>query len=273
MKLHFKARTKHPEYPNRIKVADSDVDWRKKLKSYTPVDFTHNNVVAAIGKWADNNWINMTNEEKSHIYHRITYALGRRRLLKSTLFKGKPRNPIGRTGMKGRGLLGKYGVNHAADPIVTRFYKGKLQVVLIKRRDTGELALPGGMTEGQSIPLTLKKEFLEEALRYESNPHLNANILRHINNLFDERGDEIYKGYVDDPRNTDDAWMETKCVHFHMDSKLAQKLPLLGGDDASTAMWKNVNSSLQLYANHMEWVTKVSNKMRACERLRSFRKK
>ena len=35
----------------------------------------------------------------------------------STLF----RNPMGRTGMRGLGLLGKWGPNHAADPIVTRF--------------------------------------------------------------------------------------------------------------------------------------------------------
>ncbi|VDQ01181.1 unnamed protein product [Trichobilharzia regenti] len=25
----------------------------------------------------------------------------------------------------------------------------------------------------------------------------------------------IYKGYVDDPRNTDNAWMETVAVNFH----------------------------------------------------------
>ena len=31
-----------------------------------------------------------------------------------------PRNPVGRTGMVGRGLLGRWGPNHAADPIVTR---------------------------------------------------------------------------------------------------------------------------------------------------------
>ena len=30
------------------------------------------------------------------------------------------RNPVGRTGMIGRGLLGRWGPNHAADPIVTR---------------------------------------------------------------------------------------------------------------------------------------------------------
>lgn len=70
------------------------------------------------------------------------------------------RNPIGRTGIVGRGLLGKWGPNHAADPIVTRWkkdsagekvmLKGKplLEFVAIKRRDTGEWALPGVRTCG-----------------------------------------------------------------------------------------------------------------------------
>ena len=34
-----------------------------------------------------------------------------------------PRNPMGRTGMIGRGLLGRFGPNHAADPIVTRYLR------------------------------------------------------------------------------------------------------------------------------------------------------
>lgn len=32
---------------------------------------------------------------------------------------GYPLNPIGRTGIIGRGVLGRWGPNHAADPIVT----------------------------------------------------------------------------------------------------------------------------------------------------------
>lgn len=32
-----------------------------------------------------------------------------------------PLNPFGRTGVKGRGLLGRWGPNHAADPIVTKW--------------------------------------------------------------------------------------------------------------------------------------------------------
>jgi ADP-ribose pyrophosphatase len=36
------------------------------------------------------------------------------------IVNGRPQNPIGRTGITGRGQLGKWGPNHAADPIVTR---------------------------------------------------------------------------------------------------------------------------------------------------------
>lgn len=34
---------------------------------------------------------------------------------------GYPINPAGRTGLTGRGILGKWGPNHAADPLVTRW--------------------------------------------------------------------------------------------------------------------------------------------------------
>lgn len=50
---------------------------------------------------------------------------------------GRPLNPIGRTGISGRGFLGRWGPNHAADPVVSRIKDGKLQFVGIQRRDTG----------------------------------------------------------------------------------------------------------------------------------------
>ncbi len=53
--------------------------------------------------------------------------------------------------VSGRGLLGHWGPNHAGDPVVTRWAKDDkkkvLEIILIKRRDTGELALPGGMVD------------------------------------------------------------------------------------------------------------------------------
>lgn len=43
----------------------------------------------------------------------------------------------------------------------------------------------------------------------------------------------VYRGYVDDPRNTDNAWMETTAFHFHCSDAVARRLPLRAGDDAS----------------------------------------
>ena len=34
--------------------------------------------------------------------------------------EGLPLNPKGRTGLVGRGVLGRWGPNHAGDPVVTR---------------------------------------------------------------------------------------------------------------------------------------------------------
>lgn len=37
------------------------------------------------------------------------------------IVQNSPQNPCGRTGLIGRGVLGRWGPNHAADPIVTRW--------------------------------------------------------------------------------------------------------------------------------------------------------
>ena len=34
------------------------------------------------------------------------------------------------------------------------------------------------------------------------------------------------QGYVDDPRNTDNAWLETTAYHFHCSRELGALLPL-----------------------------------------------
>jgi ADP-ribose pyrophosphatase YjhB (NUDIX family) len=56
--------------------------------------------------------------------------------------------------VSGRGLLGRWGPNHAGDPVVTRWAKDQddrkqkvLEIVLINRKDNDDLALPGGMVD------------------------------------------------------------------------------------------------------------------------------
>ena len=68
--------------------------------------------------------------------------------LKDTTIKfdnnNKPITPI-KTGIKGRGILGRFGPNHAADPIVTRINpnnKYDIQFVSCLRNDVNEWCIP-----------------------------------------------------------------------------------------------------------------------------------
>ena len=69
---------------------------------------------------------------------------------------------------------------------------------------------------------------------------------------------KIYKGYVDDPRNTDNAWMETCAVNFHDETgESLSRVPLKAGDDACAVRWLPIDRALLLYASHAEFVEKV----------------
>lgn len=87
-------------------------------------------------------------------------------------------NPRGRTGLTGRGSLGRFGPNHAADPVISTWTRNAdgsraldedgnpiLKFVAIRRKDTGDWAIPGGMVDpGENVSLTLKREFGEETM-------------------------------------------------------------------------------------------------------------
>ena len=62
-----------------------------------------------------------------------------------------------------------------------------------------------------------------------------------------ERAVVIYEGYVDDPRNTDNAWMETTAFHFHCSMELGSRIPLKAGDDAGQVMWLDVSMANPIY--------------------------
>lgn len=129
--------------------------------------------------------------------------------------------------------------------------------MLIERHDCGEWAIPGGMVDpGEKVSVTLKREFTEEAL--------NCGVEQTVLDNFFSNGTEIYEGYVDDPRNTDNAWMETAAMNFHDDtgSEVGQ-LKLEAGDDAAKVKWSVVDSSTKLYASHSDIIRKVIERLNA----------
>jgi 8-oxo-dGTP pyrophosphatase MutT (NUDIX family) len=184
----------------------TSIFWNVPDPNYAPVEFTAQTVLdndrdKKPGGWADP--AEMTPALAFEISQRRSHALKVGGTVK--MVDGMPRNPIGRTGLTGRGLLGKYGPNEAADALVTRFNKnGVLEMISVKRKDNGQWAIPGGMVMPDENPrFTAIRELFEEAIykgESDSNDKLKA---------FLRTGRAaVYIGYVDDPRNTDIAWME-----------------------------------------------------------------
>lgn len=85
-----------------------------------------------------------------------------------------------------------------------------------------------------------------------------------IEQFFDEKGTEIYSGYVDDPRNTDNAWMETTAYNFHDDDGDTLKdIKFEAGDDAGNVKWLDVDGNVELYASHKIIVNQVVIRLNA----------
>jgi hypothetical protein len=98
-------------------VPDELVNWSSEWPDYVAKDYT-TNIVLSQPIWADPkecSEIKNFNELDKNVdrrSHEGKYELDNK--------TGRPLNPKGRTGLSGRGILGKWGPNHAADPIVTR---------------------------------------------------------------------------------------------------------------------------------------------------------
>lgn len=240
---HIKARTERPNsYPERCAVPPEATSWDVPLPGYCPREYTAP-IVFAMDRSRNPNdptlWADPT--DPSLVRETMQSLEG------SLRFDGnRPLNPRGRTGISGRGELGCWGPNHAADPIVTRVNPatGAVEAIMIERRDSGELAIPGGMRDrgDVNVSATLARELAEE-----TGAKLNfASAL------------VLYCGYVDDRRNTDNAWMETTVSHLHLSAEEAQKITLAGGDDArpGSARWVALTPEVlsRMYANHGDFL-------------------
>jgi len=229
----------------RAPVPDEKVPWNVNWPDYKPTEYTAPAVLKN-PPWADD-----PDAQKIKHYNKIDGKIDRTSLMGKYEIdeNNRPKNPQGRTGLSGRGLLGHWGPNHAGDPVVTRWAKDDkqkvLEVILIRRKDSGELALPGGMVDaGEHVSEAIKREFIEEAM----NSHPDG--AKHIEKLF-KTAVSIYKGYMDDPRNTDNSWMETEAVNMHDETgELTKDLKLEAGDDAAKVKWYRLDRDHKLYAGH-----------------------
>ncbi|KAM5337131.1 ADP-ribose pyrophosphatase, mitochondrial isoform 2-T2 [Glossophaga mutica] len=244
---HNKARTS--PYPGskvqRSQVPNEKVGWLVEWQDYNPVEYTALSVLAG-PRWADPQISESTfspkfNEKDGHVERKSQNGL-------YEIENGRPRWKRDKSGNK-----------------ITHPISGKniLQFVAIKRKDCGEWAIPGGMVDpGEKISATLKREFGEEALNsLQKSSAEKRKLEEQLHKLFSQEHLVIYKGYVDDPRNTDNAWMETEAVNYHDETgEIMDNLTLEAGDDAGKVKWVDINDKLKLYASHSQFIKLVAEK-------------
>ncbi|XP_040842632.1 transient receptor potential cation channel subfamily M member 2 isoform X2 [Ochotona curzoniae] len=249
---HVNAR--HLLYPGcpvtRFPVPNEKVPWETEFPIYDPPSYT---VERRDPTTTDP--VGDTLELLANISYNAMDGLTDRRSFHGVygVWDGLPRNPMGRTGLRGRGSLRRFGPNHELHPVITRWRRGmdgaicrksvkKMLEVLVLRRPVWEhWALPGGSREpGDVLPRKLKQTLGQECwLPVE-------NLLR--------QGTEVYKGYVDDPRNTDNAWIETVAVSVHFQDQNDTELKrlnthLLTDDSGPCIQWEVVDRRMPLYAD------------------------
>ncbi|XP_033086293.1 transient receptor potential cation channel subfamily M member 2 isoform X3 [Trachypithecus francoisi] len=258
---HVNAR--HLLYPNcpitRFPVPNEKVPWETEFLIYDPPFYTAERKDTAV-----TDPVGDTLEPLSTIQYNMVDGLWDRRSFHGpyAVQAGFPMNPMGRTGLRGRGSLSCFGPNHTLYPMVTRWRRNEdgaicrksikkmLEVLVVKLPLSEHWALPGGSREpGETLPQKLKRILRQEHwLSFE-------NLLA--------RSTEVYKGYMDDPRNTDNAWIETVAVSIHFQDHNDAELNRLNSslhvcDSGASIRWQVVDRRIPLYANHKTLLQKVA---------------
>lgn len=258
---HVNAR--HLLYPNshvtRFPVPNEKVPWETDFLIYDPPFYTDDRkdkgLVDPVG--------NALEPLAGITYNAVDGPIDRRSFHGVYAVQdGLPLNPMGRTGLRGRGSLSCFGPNHTLQPVITRWRRNQdgaicrksikkmLEVLVVKHPVSESWALPGGSREpGEILPRKLK-----QVLRREFwSPFQNLLI----------QGTEVYKGYVDDPRNTDNAWIETVAISIHFPDQSDMDLKRLNShlhtcDPGMSVQWQVVDKRIPLYANHKTILQKVA---------------
>ncbi|CAF4073969.1 unnamed protein product, partial [Rotaria sordida] len=157
-KSHRTCRTlSYNNESERFPVPDDKVPWNVIYNDYEPFEYTAERI-------RQNPKTDPIDPSKINKFNQLDKNIDRRSFTGHYYIDPityRPRNPIGRTGLTGRGRLYYWGPNHAGDPVITRWLRDEngsivyrrinahdrlkpiLEFVAIQRKDNKEWALPG----------------------------------------------------------------------------------------------------------------------------------
>jgi len=161
---------------------------------------------------------------------------------------GAPReNPYsGVHAIQGRGLLGSYGPNYAADILIYCKEPDRIFAYLMVRPDSHQVwATPGGMLNpGETPQRAAYREFAEEILNVKEALTNEDEVDEALEKVFGKDGQMnttvVYQGYSPDRRNTRHAWIDTTCVAVEMPGTrqhLLDKIPRKTSSEVRKKDW------------------------------------
>ncbi|MEE9128173.1 MAG: NUDIX domain-containing protein, partial [Planctomycetota bacterium] len=208
--FHLKIRAERPSvYPPRQRIAIDEAPWLFECPDYDPPYYVapevlENDRTRTAGGWAEPEDFAKTTPPEHDAKHKDD--------------QGRPLNPRGRTGIAGRGLLGRWGPNLAVAAIVTRAgaEAGQLEILLGRKEGRSILAVPKGFVQPDETPETAVHRVLREDVGWA--PAAN------------QSGETVFDGYSYDPRQTDHAWVEMRACLLHQEQDAESIVPRPGGD-------------------------------------------
>nr|XP_050041184.2 transient receptor potential cation channel subfamily M member-like 2 [Dermacentor andersoni] len=161
--------------------------------------------------------------------------------------EGVPRNPAGRTGLKGKGALPRWGPNHYVLFIISRYQKSRsallqgrgLEIALMKIYRTDQFVLPGDFVPGeQKYEGVMRVCFkIPDGMPMTTAEHVKGFFSARLSGNADMSDSSqvmecsiARRGYMDDPMNTDNCWREVELwkIHYCVKEKLTEKFQVCG---------------------------------------------
>ncbi|KAL5247484.1 hypothetical protein ACHWQZ_G019385 [Mnemiopsis leidyi] len=261
----------------RVPVPSDAIDWDTPLDFYDPPEFTDETTNTDEPLYPDTIQFNCDNGTVNRLsYDRPAYRVD----------ITDPLNVLGRTGLRGRGIFPRWGPNHYAITVITRWYRagtGKqvhnkdrpvMEVLLLKNKSEEDkyFHLPSVQIDTNDPNKFQSKLFLKKMCfnshqyrkadgetRSATKKSMFGNLAMAIQDDPEldrafQKQKPVHRGYFDDVHNTDNAWMEVDVINVHFEKPLADR-PLEPGSQIALACWQRLDSKVPVH-NNEAWLLK-----------------
>jgi ADP-ribose pyrophosphatase len=201
--FHLKIRAEKPaSYPPRQRISIDEAPWFQDSHAYDPPYFVDPSVLENDRTRTEGGWADPEQFDHGQVEHDTAETKHHDKL-------GRPLNPRGRTGIAGRGLLGRWGSNPAVAAVVVRTTGGigGSEVLVGQRPGHTGFELP----EGFVLP---GEQYCDAMVRVVKN-----------DTGWEPAGSEypvVFRGYIYDPRQTDHAWVDGQA---YLIAQMAKDVP------------------------------------------------